>query len=145
VARFGQPLWAVAPDVVADHAATLARSLPWLDKITALGVPAAFVAQDGATPETVPWERFAVLFIGGTTGWKLGPAAADLAAAAHLRGVPVHIGRVNSGARFRYAAALGATSVDGTFLAFGPAANLPRLCAWIDRHARAPMLPVVAS
>src|SRR4051812_23692588 len=39
-------LFAVAPDVVGDAEATLARSAEWLPQIRELGYPAAFVAQD---------------------------------------------------------------------------------------------------
>jgi hypothetical protein len=69
--------------------------------------------------------------IGGTTSWKLGPAAAALAAQARRRGLWVHMGRVNSLRRLRYAAAIGCQSVDGTFLAFGPDRNLPELLGWL--------------
>lgn len=124
-------LFAVAPDVVGDAAATMARSLPWLPEIRALGYFAAFVAQDGLEALTVPWDSFDVLFIGGTTGWKLGPHAAVLVAEAKARGKWTHMGRVNSEKRFRYAAAIGCDSADGTFLAFGPDVNLPRLLAWL--------------
>jgi len=58
--------FATAPDVVGDAAATLVRSRPWLPKIRALGVPAAFVAQNGIEHTVVPWNEFDVLFIGGT-------------------------------------------------------------------------------
>lgn len=58
-------LFAVAPDVVGDHDATLARSLPWLPKIRALGYPAAFVAQNGSSVESIPWSELDCLFIGG--------------------------------------------------------------------------------
>lgn len=57
--------FAVAPDVVGDAAATLARSTQWLPKIRALGYPAAFVAQNGIDQTVVPWDEFGVLFIGG--------------------------------------------------------------------------------
>jgi hypothetical protein len=40
------------------------------------------------------------------------------------------MGRVNSGRRWQYAEALGCDTVDGTFLAFGPDENLPRLRSW---------------
>lgn len=124
-------LFAPAPDVVGDHGATLARSLPVLPVIRALGYRAAFVAQDGASAETLPWAEFDVLFIGGTTGWKLGVEAWFICREAEARGVPVHVGRVNSGKRYRYARdVLGAASVDGTFLSFAPATNLERLLAW---------------
>ena len=70
--------FATAPDVVGDAEATLAESLPWPPRIRALGYLAALVAQDGLEHSTVPWEEFDVLFLGGTTEWKLGPAARAL-------------------------------------------------------------------
>lgn len=125
-------LFATAPDVVGDHAATLERSRPVLPLIRERGYPAAFVAQDGATVDGVPWGEFDVLFIGGTTEFKLGAVARELAHHAADRGMPVHMGRVNSHRRFRYAASLGCMSADGTFLAFGADATLPRLRKWLD-------------
>jgi hypothetical protein len=133
-------LFAVAPDVVADHDATLARSLPWLPVIREMGYPAAFVLQDGATVDTVPWDEFAVAFVGGSTDWKLGQQARELIAAAQERGKRVHIGRVNSERRYRAFAALGVDSCDGTYLAFGPDKNLPNVLAWLRGHATQPAL-----
>lgn len=123
--------FAVAPDVVADAAATLERSTPWLAKIRSLGYPAAFVAQNGAETVGVPWDDIDVLFIGGDTAWKLGPHAATIAAEARRRGKGVHMGRVNSYRRLKYAAAIGCDSADGTYIAFGPDANLPDVNAWL--------------
>jgi len=120
-------VFAVAPDVVGDAVATMARSLPWLPKIRALGYPAAFVAQDGLEDMEVPWDEFDVLFIGGTTEWKMGTAARGLVDQAKARGKWVHMGRVNSEKRMRYADAIGCDSSDGTFIAFGPDVNLPRM------------------
>ena len=122
-------LFATAPDVVGDAAATIARSAPWLPAIRALGYPAAFVAQDGLEDLDVPWDSFDVLFIGGSTEWKLGPAARVLVAQAKARGKWIHMGRVNSALRLRYADAIGCDSADGTFIAFGPDVNLPRMLA----------------
>lgn len=83
---------------VGDAAATLTRSAPMLPRIRALGYPAALVAQDGLEHLAVPWDAFDVLFLGGTTDWKLGPAAADLPADAVWRstwdGFPGHFPRV---------------------------------------------------
>ena len=124
-------LFAVAPDVVGDAAATLERSLPWLPKIRSLGYPVAFVAQDGQEHLSVPWSDFDCLFIGGTTEWKLGPHARALVAEAKARDKWVHMGRVNSERRFEYARAIGCDSADGTFLTFGPDKNLPRLKTWL--------------
>lgn len=123
-------LFAAAPDVVGDAAATLADSAPWLPRIRALGFPAALVAQDGLENLPIPWDAFDALFIGGTTAWKLGSAARELVAEAKRRGKWVHMGRVNSARRFRYAEATGCDSADGTYLTFGPDTNLPRLLAW---------------
>ena len=78
----------------------------------------------------MPWDDFDVLFLGGDTAWKLGPAARQLAAEARQRGKGVHMGRVNSLKRYRYADAIGCTSADGTFLRFGPDIRLPELLSW---------------
>jgi hypothetical protein len=124
-------LFAVAPDVVGDAAATYARSLPWLPQIRELGYPAAYVAQDGQETFTPPWDEFDVLLIGGTTDWKLGRHARHLATEAKARGKWVHMGRVNSERRYRYAHAIGCDSADGTYITFGPDTNLPKVQTWI--------------
>jgi hypothetical protein len=124
-------IFAVAPDVVGDAQATLDRSLPWLPRIRALGYPAAFVAQDGLESLTIPWDEFDVLFIGGSTEWKLGSHARLIVSEAKARGKHVHMGRVNSEKRLRYAQAIGCDSADGTYIAFGPDVNLPNVLAWL--------------
>ncbi len=131
--------FSVAPDVVGNAQATLAASTPWLPRIRGLGMPAAFVAQVGAESVGVPWDEFDVLFLGGTTEWKLGPHARDLTAQAKARGKEVHMGRVNSAARMRHANAIGCDSADGTFIVFAPDQNLPRVLGWL-RHVNAPPL-----
>lgn len=128
--------FAVAPDVVGDAAATLVRSRPWMPRIRALGYPVAFVAQDGLEDLQVPWDEFDALFIGGSTEWKLSQHARRIAAEAKTRGRWVHMGRVNSERRYRYAHLIGCDSADGTYLTFGPNKNLPQLLAWI-RYANA--------
>lgn len=127
----GTCAFAVAPDVVGDAAATLARSAPWLAKIRALGYRVAFVAQDGLESLPVPWDDFDCLFIGGSTDWKLGEHARQLAGEAKHRGKWLHMGRVNSLKRLRYAKSIGCDSVDGTYLTFGPEKNLRRMSAWL--------------
>lgn len=124
-------MFAVAPDVVGDAVATLARSRPWLARIRELGYRAAFVAQNGAEAMVLPWDEFDALFIGGDTTWKLGPHARALTTEAKRRGKWVHMGRVNSARRLRYADAIGCDSADGTFIAFGPDQNLPKVMAWL--------------
>lgn len=124
-------LFAVLPDVVADWTATLERSLPWIDPVRGLGYRVAIVLQDGCTAATVPWERVDAVFVGGTTVFKLGPDARALVAEAKLRGLWVHMGRVNSEKRLRYATHIGCDSADGTYISFGPDVNYPRVEAWL--------------
>jgi hypothetical protein len=125
-------VFATAPDVVADFAATWARSRPWLSRIRELGLPAALVAQDGMSVDTFDgWDELDVLFVGGSTEWKLGAAARALVAEAKRRGKHVHMGRVNSRKRLRYAQAIGVDSCDGTLLTFGPDKHLPSLLRWL--------------
>jgi len=125
-------LFAVAPDVLCDPAATIERSARFVYRVRAwFGLPVALVAQDGLERLAVPWPWFDVLFLGGSTPWKLGPAARGLAAEAKARNKHVHMGRVNSLRRLRYADAIGCDSADGTYLAFGPDLNLPPLLGWL--------------
>jgi hypothetical protein len=135
-------LFATAPDVVGDAEATLARSAPFLPLIRELGYPAALVAQDGLESLDVPWDSFDVLFIGGTTEWKLSAAVRGLVKEAKERGKWVHCGRVNSLKRYRLMAAIGCDSADGTFLTFGPDINLGRLKGWIHNLETQPELDI---
>lgn len=132
-------LFAVAPDVVGDAVATWERSSPWLPKLRAMGFRAALVAQDGIESLAVEWDAFDVLFIGGSTEWKLSHHAFEIAREARARGKHVHVGRVNSFSRYRAWAPF-ADSCDGTYLAFGPDTNLPKLLAWLTKHEGAPTL-----
>lgn len=145
VARYGPDrcLWAVAPDVPFDAAGTLAESRPWLARIRSLGIPAAFAAQDGCDRIGLPWDEFDVLFLAGSTEWKIGPVAQRLAREATDRGLTVHMGRVNSRRRLAIAEWFGCHSADGTYLAFGPDKNLPELLGWLDDIHRQPSFNAV--
>ena len=123
--------FAIAPDIPFNAAKTLRCAGPALRFIRRLGFPAALAAQNGLENMVIPWDEFDVLFLGGDTAWKLGPAARQLAADAHAKGKRVHMGRVNSLRRLRYADAIGCDSADGTYLAFGPDENLPKLLGWL--------------
>lgn len=154
--------FAVAPDVVADHHATLLRSWAMLRRIRWIGLPAALCAQNGAQPDDLPWDYFDAVFLAGVAEctpcryvpdpadlleaqtcpaghqlaeWKTGPAAAAITAEAKARGVWVHMGRVNTRARILAAKRMGCDSADGTFLAYGPDQNLPSLLAWLSEPA----------
>lgn len=131
VATYGPEkcLFATAPDVVCNAGLTFALSLPWLGPIRGLGIPVAFVAQNGSENGLIPWAGLDVLFVGGDTEWKL-TVGCELAAEAKARGKRVHVGRVNSMKRWHHVEAWGADTCDGTYLTFGPNINLPRLLAW---------------
>lgn len=106
-------LFVTAPDVVADHAATLDRWGVWAPIIRAHRLPVAFVLQDGCPAGWFPPDADAV-FVGGSTAYKLGEDAAASVAAAKTAGKWAHMGRVNSRRRIVHAASIGCDSVDGT-------------------------------
>ena len=128
-------LWVACPDVVADAPATLAKWAEWFPVLSRLGLPVAFVAQDGIekTPDLIPWPDMVALFIGGSTDWKLGPEAAGLAKRAKSLGKFVHVGRVNSERRIKHCLEIGADTVDGTGFSMFPKLIADGL-AWIDKH-----------
>jgi hypothetical protein len=135
-------LFVTAPDVVANATETRRLADVWLPAIAELGYPPAYAAQDGTTEADVPWEQIAVLFVGGSTEWKLSTAATDLVGAARARGIHAHLGRVNSLRRLRYARDVGYLSADGTFITYAPTENLERITVWLDRLAATPNLGV---
>lgn len=118
------------PDVVADAAATLAQWEEWHGECAASGQPLAFVAQDGLDLADAPWGEMGALFIGGSNEYKLGPAGEAAISEALRRGLWVHMGRVNTARRFRYAKALGCHSVDGTQFSRWRRTHLPSGLAW---------------
>jgi hypothetical protein len=136
--------WVAAPDVVAEAEATLAQFKEWEPRLHAAGWPIAFVAQDGLT--CPPWDHFETLFVGGTTNYKLGPEVRRFVVEAKRRGKGVHMGRVNSVRRLRYAYEIGCDSVDGTKFSRFPDTWIPWALDWIDTIAVQGLLTeVVAS
>jgi hypothetical protein len=103
------------PDVVASARRTMEVFDHWCYKLA--GWPLALVAQDGLENLPIPWAQIAAIFIGGSTDWKLGQDARAVIKAAKAIGKWVHVGRVNTPARFEYFEALGVDSIDGSGLA----------------------------
>ena len=103
------PLWAVVPDVVGNMQKTLEMWSDYAAEVTRYSWPLAFAAQDGMEPSDVP-EDAAVVFLGGSTEWKL--------ASIESWGVAfpgrLHVARVNTYKRLRICHAAGAVSCDGT-------------------------------
>lgn len=118
-------LFVPPPDVVGDAHGTLALFRAWLPALRRRRLPAALVAQDGLTVPAVPWDAIAALFIGGSTAWKEGEAAAVLMREAKRRDKWVHVGRVNSDRRERYISAIGADSFDGSKYSMFPDTYIP--------------------
>jgi hypothetical protein len=125
-------LFIVAPDVVGDARTTLTRSGLVLPELRLMGFPAALVAQDGLEFLSVPWEEFDVLFIGGSTEWKLSAAAREVTRQAKERGKWIHMGRVNSHKRFKLAVEMGCDSADGSHAVFAPYKNTRQIANWLS-------------
>lgn len=123
-------LFATVPDVVGDAVKTLELWHKWHKLVEAFGYRPAFVLQDGC--EFIP-DGVRCVFIGGSTDWKLGRKVRELVKEAKEKGMWVHMGRVNSYTRAKYAKSIGCDSVDGTYIAFGPKINLPKLIKWMER------------
>lgn len=117
-------LFVASPDRVADATETTRLYAIHAPLIRALGYPVAFVAQDGQSAAGLPRD-YDVLFIGGTTQWKLGTGADACIYAARRAGKWVHVGRVNTQRRIRHFQRIGVDSVDGTSVCFGPDKNYP--------------------
>lgn len=140
---FSPPEWVAVPDVVGDHAATVESFESWVAmweyEIGRVPFPMAFVLQNGVTIESVPWDLIDAVFVGGDDGFKL-KQCHKVVGEAKARGKLVHIGRVNSLSRLRYAIGLGADSVDGSSFSMFPDTKIPRALREIDRLSKAPML-----
>lgn len=118
-------LWVTSPDVVGNAKATLALFNQWEPIIHDYGLPVALVGQDGLESLKIPWDKFEAFFIGGSTEWKLSMDAYKLAQEAKRRGKWVHMGRVNSLRRLRYAQMFECDSVDGSGFSRFPDTKIP--------------------
>jgi len=104
--------WVTCPDIVGNARRTLElwrHRDRWLS-----GWPAALVLQNGAEDFDIPWTECDAVFVGGEDPWKESRACADLVRTAVALSVPVHVGRVNTSARFRRFRELGAQTCDGS-------------------------------
>lgn len=126
----GHCLFAVLPDVPFNHDATLVRSLPYVDAVRQFGYPVALAIQNGATLASIPWQSIDAVFIAGDVAFKTSQTARRIALHAKARGLHVHIARRNSGKAVQGAYDMQADTVDGTYLAFGPDKNWPRVQRW---------------
>lgn len=113
-------LFVTVPDVVGDAFATMEMWQSWAKVVRSFGMPLAFVLQDGVEDVGVPWLECDAIFIGGTTEFKLGPTARMCALEAKRQRKWLHMGRVNTLRRMRYAQHIGCDSIDGSSFARFP-------------------------
>jgi len=104
----------------------------WRPALQARGLPAAIVLQDGATPESVPWDELAAVFVGASTRWKLSRSAELLIRMARTRGLWTHVGRVNTMGRLARVEAMGAHSIDGSQFSRWPDHYIPPFLARLE-------------
>jgi len=118
-------LWMAFPDVVGCHESTLVEFNTWWDRISRMWIPrptpakmkAAFVVQDGALLEEIPWERIVALFLGGSTEFKMSRKAWNiLEYGKTVHDLWIHVGRVNTPSRITHFHGL-ADSIDGSGMA----------------------------
>lgn len=109
-----KPDFGCCPDIVAGGLKSLEFSLAWMERLPSC-YPWYLAVQDGMTEADVSpaLPRFAGLFVGGSTDWKMSSSPIWVRLA-HQNGKPVHIGRVNTVARALTVGKLyGADSFDG--------------------------------
>lgn len=123
-------LFVAVPDVLGDAPATLDLFPAMARRIRDAGWPVALVGQDGMEHLPVPWGDVDWLFVGGSTGWKLGAGAETLIRQAQTHGKKVHVGRVNSGVRFKHFRSLGCDTADGTHIRFLPVERSEDVRRW---------------
>lgn len=117
----------VVPDVVRNHDETMLLFRAWVGTYEQYNYPCAFVLQNGVTPDNVPYGSIAAVFIGGDDRFKYSDTVRRIVARAKQRGLWVHMGRVNTQQRIKYAASIGCDSVDGTSVVRFMTTNLPKL------------------
>lgn len=123
----------VPPDRVADQRATMALFTQWQKLISEdLGLPIAYVLQDGLEGVGVPWDHCQALFIGGTTHFKLSGLVKRTVEEGKERGKWIHMGRVNTPDRAAYARSIECDSFDGSQWGRFPVRDLPELLTILE-------------
>lgn len=107
-------LFFVSPDVVQNHQKTLELFWQWESVIASYGYPVAFVIQDGATIETVPFDDCDAIFIAGGNPFRYTETVKEIIKEALKRKMWVHVGRVSTIQAIRYFSALGCHSFDSS-------------------------------
>jgi len=133
----GKPnlLFIAMPDVVGNTEETLKSFKIWYPVFERYyNAPIAYVLQDGVNQNEIPWDSINAVFIGGSTEWKLSKEAANIVHVAKEKGKWVHMGRVNSFKRVRYAYTIGCDSFDGTQFSMFPDTYIPQALDWLENE-----------
>ena len=121
----------VIPDKLGDWQATNVLFEEYAPAVRDMGYRVAYVAQNGITIPWTPWGLFDTLFVGGPDSVNGRMDRAIVAHEAFLRGLWVHVGRINSGVAM--AKWPNACSYDGTTLAKHPTYQLKRIMQGINQ------------
>lgn len=95
-------LFFAAPDVVRNHEGTLKLFWQWEPIIASYGYPVAFVVQNGATIENIPWESLDAIFIGGDDTFKYSDTVDAILIEAGRLGKWRHFGRLSTFGRWNW-------------------------------------------
>lgn len=137
------PLWVAVPDVVGCHSSTLDLFHGWVAtweyELGFIPFPLAFVLQNGATTDSIPWDQIEAVFVGGDDSFKLSDCH-HLIDEAKQRGKLVHIGRVNTLGRIDYAFDIGADTIDGSGFSMFPEVKLAPALRRVKRLITSPRL-----
>jgi hypothetical protein len=134
-------LWIVCPDVVGNAQETINRWIEWYPQIESLGLPVAFVGQNGLGKcwDQIPWHQMTAAFLGGDDEWKLGVEAEQFADEARARGLWLHMGRCNTRRRIVHAVRIGCDSIDGRTWSAWPDRWIPKGLRWIREATDKPL------
>lgn len=141
-------LFVTVPDVVCDAIGTFALWHRYAAEVRERGFRPALVIQNGmvrhhagirAGDDVIAWDQIGAVFVGGDDAYKDGPDAALIVHEARQRGLWVHVGRVNTRRRLSHAAAIHASSCDGSGWVKFRNAMMPRLERW-ERAGRPAVL-----
>jgi len=131
-AHHNKPVFVACPDVVGNAKKTLCCFEEWEPYIHELRLNVALVLQNGQEGIGIPWHLIEAIFIGGDDEFKLGGWVKYIVPVAKERGKWVHMGRVNSLCRVKYAYDIGCNSIDGSQFSMFSDTYLPKYLRFLD-------------
>lgn len=120
------------PDKVQDDVITLKLFHVWQPIIKRYNLPVALVLQDGMIADGIPYNMLDAIFIGGSNEFKLGEEVRKIVKKAKEMGKWIHMGRVNSNKRLKYAYEIGCDSVDGSGYSMFPDKKIPEALRFLE-------------